>query len=90
MQPASRFSAAGPKPRTHLHRNLLVVIRLGPGKGLPRHGLEPRVARLHTKKMSGDILRVGIFLGFVRLTTRAEGPPGAHVQGAKRNGIDPH
>ena len=31
---------------------------------------------------------MGIFLDFVRLTTRAEGPLAAHVRGAKRNQID--
>ena len=39
-------------------------------------------------KKSGNVFRVGIFLDFVRLTTRAEGPHGAHVRGAKRNRID--
>ena len=35
-----------------------------------------------------DIFRAGVFLEFVRLATRAEGPHGAHVRGAKRNRID--
>ena len=30
-------------------------------------------------------MRVGIFLDFISLATRAEGPHGAHVRGAKRN-----
>ena len=41
-------------------------------------------------KKSGNIFRVGLFLDhdFVRLTTRAEGPHGAHVRRAKRKRID--
>ena len=39
---------------------------------------------------TGDIHRVGIFLGFVWLATRAERPHEAHVRGAKRNRIDRH
>ena len=38
------------------------------------------------RKKSGNIFRVGIFLDFVRLTTRA--PHGAHVRRAERNRID--
>ena len=33
-------------------------------------------------KKSGNIFRAGIFLDFVTLTTRAEGPHGAYVRGA--------
>ena len=36
-------------------------------------------------RKSGNMFRVGIFLGFGRLTTRAEGPHGAHVRRAERN-----
>ena len=36
------------------------------------------------------MFRVGIFLGFVGLTTRTMHPHGAYVRGAKRNRIDPH
>ena len=39
-------------------------------------------------KKSGKIFRVGIFLDFVWLTTRA--PHGAYVRRARRNRIDPH
>ena len=39
---------------------------------------------------SGNIFQVGIFLDFVRLTTRTMHPHGAHVRGARRNRIDPH
>ena len=39
-------------------------------------------------KKSGNIFRVGIFLDFVRLTTRT--PHGAYVRGARRNRIDRH
>ena len=39
-------------------------------------------------KKEGNIFRVGIFLDSVRLTTRAEGPHGAHVRRAKRNRVD--
>ena len=38
----------------------------------------------------GNIFRVGIFLDFVRLTTRTMHPHGADARGAKRNRIDPH
>ena len=44
--------------------------------------------RALASKKSGNIFRVGIFLDFVRRTTRAEGPHGAHARGAKRNRID--
>ena len=39
-------------------------------------------------KKSGDVLRLGIFLDFVRLTTRAEGPHGTRVRRAKRSRAD--
>ena len=39
-------------------------------------------------KKSGSIFRGDIFLDFVRLTTRAEGPHGAHVWRANRKRID--
>ena len=41
-------------------------------------------------RTSGNIFRVGIFLDFVWLTTRTEGPHGAYVRRARRNRIDPH
>ena len=37
---------------------------------------------------SGNVFRVGIFLGFVRLTTRT--PHGAYLWSTKQNRIDPH
>ena len=43
-------------------------------------------ALLNASKTSGDMLRVGIFLDFVWLTTRT--PHGAHVRRAKRNRIN--
>ena len=39
-------------------------------------------------KKSGKVFRVGIFLGFVWLTTRT--PHGGYVRGARRNRIDRH
>ena len=39
-------------------------------------------------KKSGNVFRAGIFLDFVRLTTRT--PHGAYVRRAKRKRIDPH
>jgi len=45
--------------------------------------------RLLTRK-GGNIFRVGIFLGFARLTTRTEGPHGACVRRARRNRIGRH
>ena len=41
-------------------------------------------------KKSGKMFRVGIFLDFVRLTTRTMHPHGAYVRRARRNRIDPH
>ena len=41
-------------------------------------------------KKSGNIFRVGIFLDFVRLTTRTMHPHGVYVRGAKRNRVDRH
>ena len=48
-------------------------------------------ARYATTKKSGNISRVGIFLDFVWLTARTEGPHGgaSYVRGARRNRIDP-
>ena len=57
--------------------------------GTPMAKPRPPFPYLITQK-SGDILRVGIFLDFVRLTTRTEGLRGAYVRGAGRNRIDPH
>ena len=44
---------------------------------------------LITKK-GGSVFRVGIFLDFVRLTTRTMHPHGAYVWTARRNRIEPH
>ena len=42
------------------------------------------------QKKSGHTFRVGIFLDFVRVTTRTMHPHEAYVRGATRNRIDPH
>ena len=47
-----------------------------------------RASSRTARQRSGNIFRVDIFLDFVRLTTRAEGPHGAHARGAKRNRSD--
>ena len=41
-------------------------------------------------KKSGSVFLVGIFLDFVRVTTRTMHPHGAYVRRAKRNRIDRH
>ena len=72
------------------------------GVRLGRVGVRHAVHRLPPRLLveaSGNVFRVGIFwlfflvgifLDFVRLTTRTGGPHGAYVRGAKRNRIGSH
>ena len=64
-------------------------MRHGTSLALPCQAIHAIIAKhyLHgaAGEKSGDIFRVGVFLDFVRLTTRV--PHGAHVRGAKRNRI---
>ena len=57
------------------------------------HRLVPRLlsqaTRLITQK-SRNVLRAGIFRGFIRPSTRTMQPHGAYLQTCGRNRIDPH
>ena len=54
-----------------------------------RKTTEKSIMYLRTKKSTGNIFRVGIFLDIVWLATRTEGAHGACAWGARRNRIDP-
>ena len=95
----SGYAAPGgddvPPAGQHLRHGLVRARR----RGHARVGTVSTAARVHPRqdghhaqasKERGSMFRVGVSLVFVRRsgTTRAEGPHGAHVRGAKRNRVD--
>ena len=87
--PAGKGAPAGPAERSP-HMGVSVVL-YSIGRTMDTNTSElgsPVIGvRLAITNKDGNFFRVGNFLDFGRLATRAEGPHGAHVRSPKRNRI---
>ena len=81
---------AVPLPARHLPRVPVRAVGCLDGGEVGAPQQQRRLNKALPMIKSSNVFRVGIFLDFVGLTTRTEGPHRAYVRGAKRNRIDRH